>query len=178
AKGIRVQCLLDPRTSPVAGDPNRLQQIVWNLLSNAVKFTTKGGQVQIQLRAVDWNVEIIVSDTGQGINAEFLPHMFEQFRQADSATTRRFGGLGLGLAIVRHLVELHGGTIHAESAGEGQGATFTVRLPVMIGSEPANEAGELTTGHKAGHGHLSLSGLRVLAVDDEADARELTTAMP
>jgi len=176
AKGIRVQCLLDPRTSPVSGDPNRLQQIVWNLLSNAVKFTPKGGQVQIQLKAADWNVEIIVSDTGQGINAEFLPHMFEQFRQADSATTRRFGGLGLGLAIVRHLVELHGGTIQAESAGEGQGATFTVRLPVMIGSEP-NEAGELGAGRQAGQAQLSLSGLRVLAVDDEADARELLTAM-
>jgi PAS domain S-box-containing protein len=176
AKGIRLQSLLDPRTDPVSGDPNRLQQIVWNLLSNAVKFTPKGGQVQIQLRAIDSRVEIIVSDTGQGISNEFLPYVFEQFRQADSATTRRFGGLGLGLAIVRHLVELHGGTIHAESAGEGQGATFTVRLPVMIGTERANEPEELSAGRNAVT-RLSLSGLRVLAVDDEADARELLTAM-
>jgi PAS domain S-box-containing protein len=177
AKGIRVQSLLDPRTSPVSGDPNRLQQIVWNLLSNAVKFTPKGGQVQIHLRAIDSGVEIIVSDTGQGISKEFLPYVFEQFRQADSATTRRFGGLGLGLAIVRHLVELHGGTIQAESAGIGQGATFTVRLPVMIGTEPANEPGEYAAGRQYAAARLSLSGLRVLAVDDEADARELLTAM-
>jgi signal transduction histidine kinase/ActR/RegA family two-component response regulator len=177
AKGIRVQSLLDPRTGPVAGDPNRLQQIVWNLLSNAVKFTAKGGQVQIQLRAIDARVEIIVSDTGQGISNEFLPYVFDQFRQADSATTRRFGGLGLGLAIVRHLVELHGGTIHAESAGIGQGATFTVRLPVMIGTEPTNEPGEYATAGQSADARLSLRGLRVLAVDDEADARELLAAM-
>ncbi|EAZ92933.1 sensor histidine kinase [Crocosphaera chwakensis] len=129
AKNIRLQAVLDPAASPVLGDSERLQQIVWNLLSNAVKFTPKHGCVQIALQQINSHVEIVVADTGQGISAEFLPYVFERFRQANTSMTRSFGGLGLGLAIVRQLVELHGGTVQAESPGEGQGATFTVKLP-------------------------------------------------
>jgi PAS domain S-box-containing protein len=132
AKGIRLQTIFDPKAGPVSGDPERLQQVMWNLLSNAVKFTPKGGCVQVRLARVDSNVEITVSDTGQGIDAEFLPYVFERFRQADGATTKRQAGLGLGMAITKHLVELHGGTIRAESLGAGQGATFVLTLPVMI----------------------------------------------
>ena len=113
-----------------SGDPDRLQQIVWNLLSNAIKFTPKDGRVEITTAQIDSHIEIAVTDTGQGIPAEFLPHVFDCFRQADGTSTRRHGGLGLGLAIVRHLVELHGGTVHVESAGENRGSTFTVCLPV------------------------------------------------
>ncbi len=132
AKQIRVQTILDPRAAPISGDPDRLQQIVWNLLSNAVKFTPKSGLVQVRLERVNSHVEIVVSDNGMGISPDFLPHIFERFRQADSATTREHGGIGLGLAIVRHLVELHGGTIHAASGGRDTGSTFRVRLPLMI----------------------------------------------
>jgi signal transduction histidine kinase len=121
AKGIRIETVLDPRTGPVSGDPNRLQQIIWNLVANAVKFTGKGGLVQVQLQRVNSNVEIVVSDTGQGISPEFLPYVFDRFRQADATSTRRHGGLGLGLAIVRHLVEMHGGTVDASSPGEAMG---------------------------------------------------------
>lgn len=174
AKGISVQSLLDPRTGPVTGDQNRLQQIVWNLLSNAVKFTPNGGRVQIQLKPINSHVEVIVSDTGQGISAEFLPYVFDQFRQADGAITRRFGGLGLGLAIVRHLVELHGGTIRAESAGEGQGATFTVNIPLATGAHESTALKQHATARKLEIDRsISLAGLRVLVVDDEPDAREL-----
>ena len=176
AKLIRVQTLMDPRVGPVSGDPDRLQQVVWNLLSNAMKFTPKGGRVQVRVERVNSHVEIVVSDTGLGIRADFLPHVFDRFRQADSGTTRQAGGLGLGLAIVRHIVDLHGGTVHASSGGEGQGATFRVRLPLMIVHperaatprehprtervEPLTELGDL-------------HGVRVLAVDDEADALAL-----
>ena len=121
AKQLPIQTTLDPSAGPISGDPDRLQQIVWNLISNAVKFTPKGGRIQVRLARVDSQVEIVVSDTGVGIKPEFLPHSFERFRQGDSTMTRQFGGLGLGLAIVRHLAELHGGTVHAASAGEGQG---------------------------------------------------------
>ncbi len=130
AKEITINCKFDPKVEVVVGDANRLQQVVWNLLSNAVKFTPKGGRVDVQLEGIESYVQIRVSDTGGGIAAEFLPHVFERFRQADSSSTRSHGGLGLGLAIVRHLVELHGGTVSAESAGIGQGATFIVSLPV------------------------------------------------
>ncbi|MDZ7990852.1 MAG: PAS domain S-box protein [Nostoc sp. EfeVER01] len=130
AKEINIKCKFDPKVEVVVGDANRLQQVVWNLLSNAVKFTPKGGRVDVQLECIESYVQIRVSDTGAGIAAEFLPHVFERFRQADSSSTRSHGGLGLGLAIVRHLVELHGGTVLAESPGIGQGATFVVSLPM------------------------------------------------
>lgn len=131
AKAIRIQAVLDPAAGLVSGDADRLQQVVWNLLSNAVKFTPKGGRVQVRLERVNSHVEIIVSDTGQGIPIDLLPAVFDRFKQGNSSTTRLHGGLGLGLAIVRHLVELHGGSVHAESAGEGQGATFIVNLPLV-----------------------------------------------
>ncbi|HVL58972.1 MAG TPA: PAS domain-containing sensor histidine kinase, partial [Burkholderiaceae bacterium] len=131
ARGVRIQVTLDPLAGPVKGDPNRLQQVVWNLLTNAVKFTPRGGRVQVILERVNSHVEIVVSDTGQGIKPEFLPHLFERFRQADASTTRQHAGLGLGLSIVRHLVELHGGTVRAKSPGEGKGATFSVMLPLL-----------------------------------------------
>src|SRR5438045_2192286 len=127
AKQIRVETIVDPGATPVSGDPDRLQQVVWNLLSNAVKFTPKGGRVQVRLERIDSHVEISVSDSGIGIKPDYPPHIFERFRQADSGTAREHTGLGLGLGIARHLVELHGGTIHATSEGGGHGATFHVR---------------------------------------------------
>ncbi len=184
AKGIRLQVLLDPRAGQVSGDPDRIQQVVWNLLSNAIKYTPKGGRVQVHLQRIDSHAEITVSDTGQGISREFLPHIFERFRQADSSITREQGGLGLGLAIVRHLVESHGGTVEAASPGAGKGATFRVKLPLLIVHDrqrfldtdverrhPLAGAGEVVECPPA------LDGLRVLAVDDERDARELITMM-
>lgn len=176
AKMIRLQSVLDPAAGPVLGDTERLQQIVWNLLSNAVKFTPKGRRVQVCLQRVNSHVEIIVADNGQGISAEFLPHVFERFRQADNSITRSFGGLGLGLAIVRQLVELHGGTVHAESLGEGQGATFTVKLPLMSVGPAAIEPERV---HPVVGGSVSfdcsfqLDGLRILIVDDDPDIRDL-----
>lgn len=133
AKQIRLLRRLDPRAGPVAGDPARLQQVVWNLLANAVKFTPKGGQVEVRLERASSHVEILVADTGIGINPAFLPHVFDRFRQLDGSIKRQHGGLGLGLSIVRHLTELHGGTVRAESPGEGQGSTFIVALPVAAG---------------------------------------------
>jgi signal transduction histidine kinase/ActR/RegA family two-component response regulator len=176
AKHIRLQSVLDPAAGPVLGDSERLQQIVWNLLSNAIKFTPKGGRVQVCLQRINSHIEIIVSDTGQGISPDFLPYVFDRFRQADGSITRSFGGLGLGLAIVRQLVELHGGTVHAESPGEGQGATFTVKLPVMAVGATAIESERV---HPAVCGTVEfdssprLDGLRLLIVDDDADMREL-----
>ena len=183
AKGIRLQSVLDPKAGPVSGDPERLQQILWNLLSNAVKFTPRGGGVQVRLARVNSSVEVTVSDTGRGISAEFLPYVFERFRQADQKTTRRQAGLGLGMAITKHLVELHGGTIKAESPGEGQGATFTLRLPVMVvhAAESRPEAPAEQQAHGEGHARPTelarLDGVHVLIVDDERDARELLTAI-
>jgi PAS domain S-box-containing protein len=180
AKGVRLQKLIDTGVETVMGDPARLQQVVWNLLTNAVKFTPRGGRVQVSLERVNSSVEIVVADRGAGIAPEFLPHVFERFRQADQQTTRQHGGLGLGLAIVRHLVELHGGSVRAESEGEGRGSTFTVMLPVAPIHRRA-EAGERV--HPSAPGTLvahecpeRLDGLRVLVVDDEADARELLAA--
>jgi PAS domain S-box-containing protein len=131
AKEISLQSVLDPSAGPVAGDFDRLQQVVWNLLSNAIKFTPKQGCTQVRLERVNSHVEIIITDTGKGIDSEFVPYVFERFRQADSSSTRVYSGLGLGLAIVRQLVELHGGTVRADSEGEGKGATFTVKLPLI-----------------------------------------------
>jgi PAS domain S-box-containing protein len=172
AKGVRLQSLIDPRIGPVSGDPDRLQQVVWNLLTNAVKFTPKGGRVQVRLERVNSHIEIIVSDTGMGITREFLPHVFERFRQADSGSTRKTGGLGLGLSIVRHLVEMHGGSVQAASEGEDKGSTFTVRLPLMIVQPSASSSREHPLAERRNplQQLADLSGVRVLAVDDDADA--------
>jgi CheY-like chemotaxis protein len=177
AKRLRVDAILDPHASPVSGDPDRLQQIVWNLVSNAVKFTPKGGRIQVLLERIDSHVEIVVSDTGIGIKPEFLPFMFERFRQADASIAREHAGLGLGLAIVRHLVELHGGTVRAASAGENQGATFRVRLPLMIVRTewvPERERiDSVGAGQETADRATRLDGVHVLAVDDDRDALAL-----
>jgi PAS domain S-box-containing protein len=174
AKEIVVQQVLDATAGAVYGDPNRLQQVVWNLLSNAIKFTPRGGKVQVMLARASSHVEITVSDNGQGIKADFLPHIFHRFTQADASTTRRHGGLGIGLAIVRHLVELHGGAVKARSAGEGQGATFTVALPIMaVEQSREDESGGEPKDRAALPAMMALSNLKVLVVDDDPDAREL-----
>ncbi|MEH2198611.1 ATP-binding protein [Nostoc sp.] len=174
AKDIQIKTMLDASLTHVLGDSGRLQQVIWNLLSNAVKFTPEGGKIAIRLERIDTQAQITVSDTGKGINPEFIPYVFEYFRQADSTTTRRFGGLGLGLAIVRHLIELHGGTIWAESLGEGQGAIFTVRLPLIkkeltpkeqINIDPLNDSSTTEI----------LTGIEILVVDDDDDTREFHT---
>lgn len=167
AKSIEVDVDIDPNVSNVSGDATRLQQVVWNLLSNAVKFTPNGGRVEIRLTQVDDRAEIVIRDNGKGIAREFLPYVFDYFRQADSATTRKFGGLGLGLAIVRHLVELHGGTVASDSLGEGLGATFTVRLPLRPIEAAKDRAQQLS------ESSLNLQGVQVLVVDDDTDTREL-----
>jgi signal transduction histidine kinase/ActR/RegA family two-component response regulator len=174
AKSIRLRKIIDPLAGPVSGDPTRLQQIVWNLLSNAIKFTPKGGKVDVLLERVNSHVEITVHDSGVGIKPEFLPLVFERFRQADASTTRSFGGLGLGLSIVKQLVELHGGSVRAKSPGEGQGATFIVSLP--LAPVRNGEAREHPTTNRATYidcEQFDLRGLRVLVVDDEADSRAL-----
>ena len=177
-KRVRLVKVLDPIAGPVAGDPHRLQQVVWNLLSNAVKFTPPGGKVEILLERVNSHLELSVSDTGQGIRPEFMPHVFERFQQADGGTTRKHGGLGLGLAITKQLVELHGGSVRAKSPGEGQGATFTVHLPLTILKQPDElrvRRRHPTAGDAPARKHerQKLTGVRVLVVDDEPDAREL-----
>jgi PAS domain S-box-containing protein len=168
AKNIQIALDLDPEIAPISGDATRLQQVVWNLLTNAVKFTPNGGQVIVELRQLDRLVQIRVIDTGKGITPNFLPHVFEYFRQEDGSTTRKFGGLGLGLAIVRQIVEMHGGTVWAESQGENQGATFIVQLPAMqqatlTGSEPTRTQADA---------EMPLDGIQILLVDDEMDTRE------
>jgi CheY-like chemotaxis protein len=167
----------DPLAGPVWGDPNRLQQCLWNLLSNAIKFTPKAGKVQVSLARVNSQLEVTVVDTGQGISEEFLPYVFERFRQADASTTRRHGGLGLGLSIVKSLVELHGGSVSAKSAGKDQGATFCIELPLMVFdsslSSVAREHPRTGGAQASTLDHPSLHGLTVLAVDDEPDARNL-----
>jgi signal transduction histidine kinase/ActR/RegA family two-component response regulator len=173
AKGVRIQTIIDPRVGPVSGDPDRLQQVAWNLLSNAVKFTPKAGRVQVRVERVNSHIEIVVSDTGIGISAAFLPHVFERFRQSDAGTTRKTGGLGLGLSIVRHIVEMHGGSVQVASEGEGKGSTFRVRLPLMIvHSEGLRETREHPRTEKRAPltGLGDLSGVRVFAIDDEEDA--------
>lgn len=181
SKGIRLEKFLDPQAGPVAGDPARLQQVIWNLLTNAVKFTPKGGKIQIVLRRVNSHIEISVADTGCGIKAEFLPHLFERFRQADAGTARKHGGLGLGLSIVKQLAELHGGTVSARSDGEGRGATFTVELPLTVvhrslhgGERPHLQAAQFTS---IEFRPADLTDVKVLVVDDEADARELLSCI-
>ncbi|BAT55611.1 two-component hybrid sensor and regulator [Nostoc sp. NIES-3756] len=173
AKGIKIQNVFDPNMSQVMGDANRLQQVVWNLLSNAVKFTSPGGKVEIHLKEVNRYAQIQVIDTGKGITPDFLPYVFDYFRQADGTTTRKFGGLGLGLAIVRQVVELHGGTVGAKSAGEGLGATFTVNLPLLLKNETMNHEEQIPLTNNTQPPNLS--GVRVLVVDDEPDIRDLVT---
>jgi two-component system CheB/CheR fusion protein len=179
AKSIQIQTHFDPDIGLVSGDPGRIQQVVWNLLSNAVKFTPNGGRVDIQLERLDSDAQITVSDTGKGISADFLPVIFDRFRQADSTSTRQYGGLGLGLAIVRQIVEMHGGSVRAESRGEGQGATFAVRMPIkgIAGKENATPRGRLvfpTTGKATPFVcPPQIYGVRVLLVDDQPDTLEM-----
>jgi signal transduction histidine kinase/CheY-like chemotaxis protein len=176
AKQIVIRRTIDPNVGPLFGDPNRLQQIVWNLLTNAVKFTPKGGKVDVIVQRVNSHVEISIHDTGIGISAEFLPSLFERFSQADSSITRRFGGLGLGLSIVKQLVELHGGRVKAHSAGEGQGSTFCVDLPVRAVHIADDQQREHPTTERISEVRapvVSLAGIKILVIDDEVDAREL-----
>ena len=181
AKGIVVRMSLDPRAGAITADPDRLQQIVWNLVSNAIKFTPRGGIVEIRLRRMGAHVELAVSDTGAGISPAFLPFVFDRFRQADSSSTRKQGGLGLGLAIVRHLVELHGGTVHAESEGAGKGSVFVVRIPLTSLATSAVDEQRPHLGASLEAVTLDcpppLDGLRVLVVDDEASVRDLVAAI-
>jgi PAS domain S-box-containing protein len=180
AKGIRIQPLLDSRIGLVRGDPNRLQQVLWNLLTNAIKFTPKNGRVQVVLERVNSHAEVCVEDNGIGINADFLPYVFDRFRQADSTMTRRFGGLGLGLSIVKNLVELHGGSVRVKSPGENQGSSFIVSLPISHVSvedrqpsgRPSNTAEALETFELP-----RLDDVRILVVDDEADGRAFIARM-
>jgi CheY-like chemotaxis protein len=176
-KGLRIETMLDPRAGPVTGDPDRLRQVVWNLLSNAVKFTPAQGRVQVRLQRVSSRVEIVVSDTGQGIAPDVLPYVFDRFRQGDGSITRRHGGLGLGLALVRHLVDLHGGTVTGHSPGAGEGATFVVTLPVpLAGSDP--DEGQCTAASPHPVTSLApLRGVRVLLVDDDRESLDITTVI-
>jgi PAS domain S-box-containing protein len=181
AKSIRLQTLIDPATGPIVGDPDRLQQVFWNLLSNAIKFTPTGGRVQILSQRINSHIEIVVSDSGKGIEPSLLSLVFDRFRQGDSSPSREHGGLGLGLAIVRNLVELHGGVVRVRSEGTDRGAEFTVQLPASIAVQPA-KLGEEIRVHPSADGIAagempSLSGLRVLVVDDEADAREMVSTI-
>jgi PAS domain S-box-containing protein len=166
AKSIAIETKLDPQIPSILGDVTRLQQVVWNLLSNAIKFTSEKGRVEVSLEQIDNQAQIRVKDTGVGIPPSFLPYVFDYFRQADGATTRRFGGLGLGLAIVRQIVEAHGGTVGAESLGEGQGATFTVRLPLTLAQPTTSE-------RQPSEDAFDLRGVQILVVDNEPDALEV-----
>jgi signal transduction histidine kinase/ActR/RegA family two-component response regulator len=179
AKGIRLSVSLDPAADVMSGDAERLRQVVWNLLSNAVKFAPNGGSVEVRLERVDSHVEIVVADNGQGIKPEFLPYVFERFRQEDAGTNRQRGGLGLGLAIVRHIVELHGGTARAASEGLGKGATFTVTLPITRAhAAPPSESRDMAARWRlAPENPPSIAGVRALLVDDDDDARELIAIM-
>jgi CheY-like chemotaxis protein len=172
AKNITMRAEFEPGVGPVMGDPRRLQQVVWNLLSNAVKFTPIGGEVRVRVGREGAHARIVVTDTGPGISPNFLPYVFDRFRQGDQSTTRVHGGLGLGLSIVRHLVELHGGSVRAETEGEGRGSTFTVELPLLRNAdvEPRNAA-EAEDTFAVRHAQSAiLKGMSVLVVDDEPDA--------
>jgi PAS domain S-box-containing protein len=177
AKDIKLHKLLDPRTGPIAGDSNRLQQVVWNLIANAVKFTPRGGKIQVLLERVNSQIQITVADTGIGIKPELTSQVFQRFHQVDASTTRKHGGLGLGLAIVKHLVELHGGGVSAESPGENRGTTFTVRLPITVVHRNADDSQrrhpKATTTTPPPYKTADLAGLKLIVVDDEPDARNL-----
>jgi CheY-like chemotaxis protein/anti-sigma regulatory factor (Ser/Thr protein kinase) len=175
AKSVRLHKLLDPAAGPIYGDPNRLQQVVWNLLSNAVKFTGKGGRIDVVLERVNSHIEITVADTGVGIRPEFLPHVFDRFRQGDASRTRGATGLGLGLAIVKNLVELHGGTVRVMSPGEGRGATFTIHLPLTVVHRDVEDGERVHPTRRIGSDsrYANLAGIKVLVVDDQADACDL-----
>jgi signal transduction histidine kinase/ActR/RegA family two-component response regulator len=179
ARSIQIQSLFDPNADRVSGDPERLQQVIWNLVSNAIKFTPKGGRIQVRLERINSHIEIIVSDTGKGISAEFLPYLFNRFSQEDGSSTRSQGGLGLGLSIVRNIIELHGGSVQATSPGEGQGTTFVVSLPLMIVHRPIEAPDRVhpiaETSVPFDSSPSSLQGLKILAVDDETDSREMLT---
>jgi CheY-like chemotaxis protein len=182
AKNVQLALSPDlPAVRTVSGDAGRLEQVIWNLLVNAIKFTPEGGRVGVFIEPSTDHMEVRVVDTGQGISPDFLPHVFERFRQADGATTRRHTGLGVGLAIVRQLVELHGGTVHAASKGVGRGATFTFRLPISAGKAHAGQAGALGERRTLVSAASPmprlprLDGLRILVVDDNADGRALTS---
>jgi PAS domain S-box-containing protein len=180
SREIHIKTALEPLMSPVSGDPDRIQQIIWNLLTNAIKFTPKGGCIDVRLERVNSHIEITVSDTGQGISPDFLVHVFERFRQSDSSSTRTHGGLGLGLSIVRQLVELHGGTVTAQSAGESLGTIFKVILPLLNINQELSDVDMTSTliGSKTlTLWQPSLNDLRVLIVEDEPDARELVAAV-
>jgi len=181
AKGIDLELAVDASVVPVRGDPNRLQQVFWNLLTNAVKFTPKSGRVAVTVGLAGSHLQVSIEDSGEGIEPAFLPHIFERFRQADASTSRRHGGLGLGLSIVKQLVELHGGSVSASSGGSGTGSTFNVALPVLaihaelathdgLGHLPARSRSEQLDDYAP---PASLEGIRVLVVDDEPDARSL-----
>jgi len=182
AKNIKLEVRVDASARHITGDVTRLQQVIWNLLSNAIKFTPEGGSVAVRLERLGHNARIIVSDTGQGISNQFLPFIFDRFRQADGSSTRRQSGLGLGLAIVRHLVELHGGTIEAESPGEGLGSTFTIKLPL---AQQGREVRIRSTGSLASPEEMaqyakplpSLAGLEILLVDDDKDSLHIISAL-
>ena len=173
-KGIRIKTILNSMGGQMMGDRHRLQQVVWNLVSNAIKFTPKGGWVEVTLSRVNSHLEIVVTDNGRGIAADFLPHVFERFRQADASTTRQFGGLGIGLALVKQLVELHGGEVRAQSPGPDRGATFTISLPIVAArSDPAAPASGQTSGAVNSAATENLEGISVLAVDDDKDSLEV-----
>jgi PAS domain S-box-containing protein len=173
AKGLKIEIALNSLGGPISADPSRLQQVIWNLLSNAVKFTPRGGRVEVRVAPVEGNAEILVADSGAGITREFLPHIFERFRQADSGAARRHGGLGLGLAIARHLVEMHGGTIQAASDGRDKGATFRVTLPLMMRDTESRADRKSDHATRRESRNDQLDGVRVMVVDDDEDALRL-----
>src|SRR3989440_9063522 len=176
SKGVRLELVVDPTAGPVTGDPHRMQQVVWNLLTNAIKFTPRGGKVQVVLERASSHVELSICDTGRGISAEFLPHVFERFSQSDPSRTRSHNGLGLGLAIAKNLVELHGGSVMAKSAGEGKGSTFIVLLPISVIRSPEGENGDehrVSTIEAEFATSPNVKGVRVMVVDDNPDAMNL-----